>query len=93
MQYTAMLLSLSLLVSAGAVAGRALAAQKQTKRRKRYLGPVLWLPSKGLPNFLPAMSVSTLCFLQMIRRTFPVRMLPSSQGPDPHGTFTRQGST
>jgi hypothetical protein len=66
---------------------------QQTKRRKLSLGPVLWLPSKGLPNFLPAMSVSTLCFLQMMRHTFPVRMSPSSQGPDPHGTGTRQGST
>ena len=43
---------------------------KQTKRRKRYFGPVLRLPPMGLPNFLPAMSVSTLCFLPMIRRTF-----------------------
>ena len=92
MQYTAMLLSLSLLVSAGAFAAEHW-PPKQTKRRKRSFGLDLRVLPMGLPNFLPVMSVSTVCFLSMIRRILPVRMSPLSQGPDPLGTRTRQGST
>jgi len=66
---------------------------KPTKRRKRYFELDLRVLSMGLPNFLPGTSVSTVCFRPMMRRTFPVRMSPSSQGPDPLGTRTRQGST
>ena len=43
-------------------------------------------PTVGRPNFLPVTSVSTVCFLPMIRRTFPLRMSPSSQGAGPLGT-------
>jgi hypothetical protein len=65
----------------------------QTKRRTRYFGLDRRVLPLGLPNFLPVMSVSTVCFLSMILRTLPVRLSPLRQGPDPLGTRIQQGST
>jgi hypothetical protein len=57
-----MLLSLSLLVSAGPVAGQVLATEaskkSQTISRAGYRASIT-----GSAEFLPAMSVSTRCFL------------------------------
>jgi len=92
MKYTAVLLSLSLFVSVGVFAGQALADEAE-KKSQTISRAALSLPSKGLPNILPAMSVLTLCSLPTIRRPFPVRTSPSSRVPDPYGTFTRQGIT
>ena len=56
MPYTAMLVSLSLLVSTGAVAGRALAAEAN-KTSQTIFRAGSQASFKGLPNFLPVMSV------------------------------------
>ena len=70
MQYTAMLVSLSLLVSTGAVVGRALAADadktSQTIFRAGSQGSTTW----ACRIFYRSCPCRPVCFLPMIRRTF-----------------------
>jgi len=78
MKFTPLLLSLSLLASAGASASQALAAE-ENKPSQTITRAGTQASIKDQPNTLPAMSVSILCLLPMILHRSLERMSPQTR--------------
>jgi len=65
--------------------------RKQGESRKLYPGPALTLRQRAAEYFTGNVRIDPL-FPATIRRPFPC-VCHFERGRDPHGTFTRQGST